>query len=571
MKHFLNNIPIAPRNILTIGLSSDFTGNPDEQELTTTKLILPREGKEIIDNHISANGIFEGIPYQIELDAGLVLDYYIDLTEPTIYRDFEIEVTIKKRFAKDNFFDRADGTTFELMASKGVVFPIFGIPYKIVPENINEQILSLGIATYVMSDALADSILKTIESIKDLIKAVTPNAGIPPSADTGDIISLSIMALARIVYTASLLLACVKLAQRIRELIFPQTRYFDGCRVKDLISKGCQYLGYSFQSNLLTSLTPLTILPVPLIKDKDSIFDHLQNDLNFAFTKGYPTAQDTTPTLGSLIEAVETTLNAKTKVINGVVQIERRDYWINQSNNLLLPALNIQDRRQNEYTFNTADIWKRCYIHYQIDYSDIHTADKFDGADAEFSTEPLNVINSDLVAIKGLNDVSIPFAMGIRRGKLNLLEWIAYGFLIVVDGVISIFGGNTNYANNIYSNMGITIISQQFFSISKLIYSYDGKQPDTYLDYISASSLYNNYHKINEITLNDYKVFENVPVRLSSNDLLSLLNNNFANINGTIVEVLKIDFFDEQSKCLISYKQPFNYANGKVEIITIND
>ncbi len=120
MRHFLNDIEISPRNVIDIGVTSDFTGNPIELELNVDKIILPREALTIIQQHIATQGVFEGVPYRVEM-PGVVLDYYVDLTESPVFRSYEIEVKIKRRNGLDNFFDRADGTTFELLNSKGVV------------------------------------------------------------------------------------------------------------------------------------------------------------------------------------------------------------------------------------------------------------------------------------------------------------------------------------------------------------------------------------------------------------------------------------------------------------------
>ena len=102
MKHFLNNIPISPRNVLEIGLITDYTGNPSLLQIDSDTVVLPREAKEIIENHVSTQGVFEGIPYMIEMDSGVKLEYYVDLTEGTVYKDYEIEVKIKKRKGFDN-------------------------------------------------------------------------------------------------------------------------------------------------------------------------------------------------------------------------------------------------------------------------------------------------------------------------------------------------------------------------------------------------------------------------------------------------------------------------------------
>ena len=571
MKHYLNGVPVSPRNVLEIGLNTDYTGNPNMLQVDTDTVILPREAREIILNHISTQGVFEGIPYTIVTDSGITLEYYVDLAEGSIYRDFEIEVKIKKRKAYDNFFENADGLSFELMNSKGVVFPFVDIPYLIIPDNQLELGVTLSIATYVMTKEAIQATKDLITATRDLIEAITPNIGLPPAPSLGEIISLSLAVAAQLAYTLSVYVALYKLAQDLFELLFPIVRYNKGCTIKNLIQKGCEYLGYTLDSTLLDEWDKLTLMPVPLVKDKKGIFNFLKNDLAFSFTKGYPTAQDTVSTLGELIKAVELWFNARTKVYNGVVQIERRDYWRNISTNAILPALNIQDKRQGEYTLNTIEAWKRSYIHYQVDYSDINTIDFFDPTDAEYSTEPLSVINSDLVTIKGLNDINIPFALGIRKSRLSWIEEIAKAFFVLIDGVTGIFGRGTNYVAKIKNRIGVTQLSQQYFGVTKVLYATNGKQPANYVEKIKASNIYKNYHNIDEININGYKIYTDVPIRLKSDEFVSLLNNNFAYINGVLCEILTIRYIDELSRAIISYKEPYEYASGKVEIIAINE
>jgi len=571
MRHFLNEVEIAPRNITEIGVINDFTDRPKELEINVDKLILPREALTIIQNHINTIGIFEGIPYRIELESGININYYVDLTESAIFRDYEIEVKIKRRNALDNFFDKANGSTFELMNSQGVIFNSFDTPYLIVKDNAAELGISLAITLFIMVKELIAAIRDLATAISDLIQAVTPNATLPPLPPLGAIIALVVTVVAQLVYTIVLLLAVIKLGQQLLELIFPKIRYFLACKVKELLLKGSQFLGYTFQSTLLDALPGLTILPVPLRKKNGSFFDFLQNDLNFAFNKGYPTASDSTPTLGSLFTAIEDQLNARTKVINGVVYLERRDFWQNMAASAILPALVLQDKRTDEYTLNTAEAWKRYYIHYAVDFEDVHTVDDFDSTDAEYSTEPLNVINADLVTIKGLQEVNIPFALGKRKDKLNWIENVAKGVFDVIDELINFLGGNSSLGSLIENRIGSTQIGAQYFGVTKMLYTVNGKQPANYKDFIRASRLWANYHYINQIQINGYLIKESARTKISNLDFVNLQINNFAEINGVPAEILRIEFIDAKSYAIISYKELNNYALGKVQTITINE
>lgn len=564
MRHFINDTEIAPRELVTIGLNNDFTDRQGILESTADRIVLPREGRDLVLQHIATQGVFEGIPYKMITQSGIELEYYIDLTENAVFRDHELEVTIKRRGGKDNFFDNANGTSFDLMAAQGVNFQYIDVPYVIVKDNAVELGITLALSIYVLTKELIAQIVALSESITNIIDALPP---LP--ANAGQLSTLIIKALLQLAVVALTLIALVKMAQQFFELLFPKLRYFQACKVKELLQKGCQYLGYNFQSDLLDQLPGLTILPVPLVKEKCSFFDSLQNDLNFAYTNGHPGAPDTVSTLGRLFEVMESMFNARTRVNNGVVRLERRDYWQNLTTNLLQPAVNLQNERDQEYTLNTVEAWKRYYIHYQVDQSDLHTLDFFDPTTAEYSTEALSPINPDLVSIKGLNDVSIPFALGVRKNNLNWIEKIVKGFFELIDEVVNAFGGNGNLAAQIQNRIGVLQVSQQFFSTTKLMYTVNGKQPANYAETIQAAAIYKNYHKINEIALNDYRIIEGAPVRLNAQEFVNLLDNNFAEINGQVCEILTVQYFDEQYKAIISYKCPFDYADNTVEVIEV--
>ena len=573
MKFELNGVEVAPIDLLVIGLVSDFTNRPDQLKIDTDRVTLPREGLEIVQSWINTNGIFQGIPAKVTTADGTQIEYYADLYDPSnkpVFSTYAVELKLKRRYGNENFFDRAKGLTFDLMAKNGVQFNTFEIPYVIIKDNSVEMALSLGIAIYSMTRELIDQAVELVQTIKDIIDATTPNTG-APSLDTGDIIGLYIQAVFQVVFIGLLLVAIIKLAQQFFELIFPKIRYFNACKVSDLMLKGCQYLGFDFESDLLASISGLTILPVPIQKDKKGIWQYLQNDLNFSFTKGWPSTQDSTPYLGSLFDAMEKTFNGRTWVRNGAVRFERRDYLQNISQNLIKIALNNQSERTESYTYNTEECWKRYYPHYQTDFTDLHTIDDFEATDAEFSTEALNIVNADLVTIQGLDEVNIPFSMGVRKNELNWLEKLAKSFFSVVDDITGALAGGTNFEAQIDARKGVLQISQQFYANSKLLYTISGRQPENFKDIIGAPALYQNYHSINEITQNGYKIFEGVPIAISPNEFVNLLDNNFAEIDGLICEILNIKYFDEQSSGEISFKQPFDYATGKVEIITINE
>jgi hypothetical protein len=585
MTHYINNIPITPRNRTEIGIISDFSGNPEILSLTTDNIILPREAKDLIDQHIASVGLFEAIPYKVTLEGGITLEYMIDLTDGVKVRQHEIEVTLKRRQHIDDFRSQADGTSFEYMASQGVNFAVNDVPYFIVKDDQLEQALQLGIIAFIMTKEFIQAIKDTSEAIADLVEASTPILGVSPAGPTvsynvGAIVSASLKVAAQVIYTAALLVALIKLADQLIQTMFPSKRNLKGIRFNDLLRQSCAFLGYTYQSATISD--KWVLCPVPLVKGSDSIFDDVINAFSPAFNKGYPTSSDTTPTLGTFIEACETMFNARLIVSNNQVRVERRDWLNSQSIANVVPSLSLQADRDDEYTYMTtnAEVWKRYYIHYQTDFTDLHTCEGevYAEHDAEYSTEPLfPVTDPQMVTIRGLNDVNIPFALARRKTKLTIVEEIAKDVLETIDFLTGIFGGGTAYATQISQRKDAIRISQQYFSTTKVLYASVGDfqsgafvQRGDYLDFCGATALWNNYHYINAIAENDWILYENVRVRITAQDFVTLQTNNFVLVDGNLVEILKIEWIDEQSFAQMSYRTRGNWGQNKTFVQKIN-
>lgn len=583
MRHFLNGIAVAPRNLTDIGVVSDFTGNPDFLSISVDAVILPREANDIILGHINSVGLFEGIPYSVEMDDGVTLEYYVDLMDGVKVRQHEIEVKLKKRTSKDNFFARAEGTSWELLAKKGVNFQTYDVPYFVVRDNAFQEALQLSVVLYIMTEALIDAGDKLLDSINKLVEASIPIPVAPAGVgfNVPAIIGASLMVVARVIYFGLLLSAVLNLATQLLLTIFPPKRKLKGVYFKELMEKACQYFGYTFESDLLDSQPFWTLVPVPLVRDRDSVWNLLPDDIFPVFNNGYPSSSDSTPSVLTFIQALETMFNGRTFVIGNVVRIERRDWLQSQTQNQIVPAMTLQAERDDEYSYNVEDVWKRYYIHYQVDFQDLHTADgkTFDAHDSEYSTEATFPIqNEDLVQIQGLNDVSIPFSLGARKEKLNFVENLGESLLSFIDSLANTLGGNSNLAQQITSRKDCIQISQTYFSNTKVIYGQAGAVTSNEIvttesdfnNIVKAQALYNNFHTINEIVNNDFIIRENVRIRISSSEFVSLLSNNFAEIEGKICEILRLEWIDEKSFAQITYKEPLDWANGKVETLTIN-
>lgn len=549
------------RNILNVGFRTSFRDRKfSELELNIDTLILVNESKQQIHDWITTYGANVGIPTVIAYET-LNFEYYIDLTDNPIFRDYEIEVKIKRRKGKDSFFNITDGLSFELLSSRGVVFPIRQIPYVIVKDNQVELGITLSLALFSVTNAIVQATKDLAAYIADLSSGTI---GLSPAM----VISAGIKIGLQVAYIAGLVVAGIQLAQQIKELVFPKVRYLNACNVKDLISKGCENIGYTFQSTLLDSITDLVLLPAPLQKENDSIFDNLLDNLDQSFTKGYPTASDTTPTLGLLIDSMLEMFNAKLKVNNGVVQLETKQFLKSLSTLQATPFLNLKDSRQNEYSINSNEAWQRYYIHYQTDFNDLHTLDKFEPTDAEYGNVNVNQLDPDLNLINGNIDVNIPFALGVRKSQYTFIEQRCLNLLNVIDAFTGL-----NTSANISDRLGVLQISQQFYGTTKLLLcDVNGKQPANYQDILKASALWNNYHAINNnVAPNGKKIFENAEVLMNFSEFSQILSNNYVEVDGDEAEIMEIDFIPNSSKATISYETEFDYNLGKITTFAINE
>jgi len=580
MRHLLNGIEVSPRNRDSIGVVSDFTGNPDVLSLNVDSVILPREANQYIKTWIQNNGLFLGIPYTVEMDGNITLDYYIDLSDSAakpIVRQHEIEVKLKRRNGSDSFWEKARGTSFDLIVKERGpnYFDAKRVGYIVVRDDAAMMALQLSTSIFIMT-------VQLYNAIKDFADR---------GVETGTSPLMAALKWAiQIIYWISLLSAIITLMSQLFPILFPRIKYFKGLYYSEIFNKGCQFLGYTaLPSDTIFSVQPgWFTLPVPLNEDNDSFFDGISNDLADPKNKPTCSASDTTPTFGAWLDEVLKQFNAKLFIdsVNKTVRIERRDWLDSQTSLQIDPALNIQPERDEQFTYNTEETWKRYYMAYTLDYTDTHTVDgkMFARHQAEYSTENnVPTTNADLVTIKGLNEVRINFAMGAPKGKLSFIELLAIPFCVLVDTVTIAFasfgvGNGTNYYAQILDRVNVLKVSNEYFGITKSLYvkqapaggnkvSLDTQFYDTRY---SATALWNNYHYINFIANNDYIIHEEARIRLRQSQFVSLQNSNFIFTNNKWCEVLRIEWIDEKSAATITYKEPLDWANGKVRLEKIN-
>jgi hypothetical protein len=553
-----------PVNADDIGIKLDWRGDIQEAELNTDTIILSNRAKKLVLNHIDQFGVFQGVPIIVQVGS-TALEYYIDLqSNPRIsgFGDSEIEVAIKRRRSITWFREQVNALSFEVVNKTNPISTI-NVPYLIVPDNQAEMLIMLLISTYTLTKALIEGIKQLVASITHFIKITFAGTGVL----VGQIISAALLLIANIVYVAALIIALIDLTKKIIELIFPSIRKLKGSTVRELITKGCAKLGFTFESTVLDALDKLTVMPVPLQKDNKSIFQNLISSNTQSYTKGYPTARDTTPTLGSLFNFLEDLTQSQLRIIGTTVYLEEDNYWQEQSGLQIVNTLNLQDVRENQWTYNIDEAWKRYYLHWQYDTSDIHTMDNLDSLDMEWSTEYVTVAEPDLFVVKGLVDIGLPFAFGNRKSSLTWVEKAAIPFAKLGDQVINFFGGNSNLLAKINGRIGVTQVSQQYYSVTKMLWATNGKQPANYLTKIGALPIANRYHAKNKVKENFQRI-QTARIPLSTANFDMITNNNYVqDENGNSLKLLTFEFINESKEADIEYSVSSNEGNNTKTIL----
>ena len=572
-KHFLNGTQISPFNADSIGFKIDYTADYNKPELNVDSIILkaPKDRQLILD-HIATLGVYEGMPYDIVVGS-LTLNYYIDFTENVVIGDSQIEVNIKRRFSVKAFKDRANGSSFEYLNTLNP-FEIKRNQYMIVSDTVALQMIIMLMNTF----ALLREVILSAKSLGilgvDTVEANTPDvplavAGAPPTPVVGVVVkpattvSAIIKIILQIAFTLAVIIQMVIMLKRMFELFVPPVRYFNVTRVKHLLERGCDSLGYGFQSSILDQFEGLTVQPVPLNNPESSVWKFITGNDNTVYTKGYPTASDTTPTLGKLIDFVVEWCNGELRVDNtNTVRIEHDFNDVPSAS--VVNTLNVQSKRENQHTFNFGETWKRYYLHYLTDNTDMHTLDNFQNGQIEKSTEPVNVVNADLVSIRGLAEPTFPFAFGARKTELNVVEKALFTFAKLADGVVNTLGGQSSLATLVTNRIGSMMISQQQFTTTKLLYMSGERQTANFMDVIGSKQVYDRWHFTNEVKEN-FKSLFNSTIPLSPEQFDLIVNGNkfiTDQITGEELEILIFEWINDIRQGTIDYAVKSDEGNN---------
>jgi hypothetical protein len=528
----------------------DFSGSRTKLlEIASQDMTFVREDYTRIKAWLDTRGYYVGMPLSIVYSATTTIEYLLDFSASSFREEVGRSYTVPiVRFeGTDNFFDNAMGVSFSKLPWQPSL-DFRDIDYVVLPKTQFSYFLGIALATFGLGQEVANAVQEIQEGIADVVKAVTP-VGLPPGPDWGAIIVAVIKLAARIVYTIVIFILLIKLVGEILNLVFPKVRQFQGVGVKTLISRTAEKYGLTLSSTLLDSLEDLTILPVPLKKKDPSFFEEWLFPASLAYTYGYPSPKDIVKSPGQVIKIIEDVFNAEAVIRNGQLVIENEDFFIQNAGQNIPLAYNIQDSINSVKGNNSDEIFKRIVIDYPTDPTDFNTLDDTKDSTNEQSSEIINSLGANYELIKGLNFQTTTFCRGTRKQKLTFVEKAAR---VLAQG-IDLFTGSDLVAK-IDDRKNLLQIESQYFSRTKWLYMKGTKLDPNQNAFIGASAL-EGYHTSKHIENNQKDTYEKMPWAATKDEIFTLLNNNYINLDGgAVVKVIKGVWSEETNLAHLDYE-----------------
>jgi hypothetical protein len=555
---FPDNIDLNPEEHRELGFVKNFVDHRSGVTLNTENFSLVNEAYDRLYTWIyDEYGRFENPPVTITTDSGTEFPFYLDL-KPTEIGLNRISTGIQMRKSQGHFFENAEGLTFELLYAKGFLPDSMKIdvPYIIVPDLLEIQRAIAVITVLSLSYQLYQHTLELAKVAAAFLDVV----------GTGPLTAIAQL-IAVIAFYVITVIALIQAILDLKEIYFPKVRYFKAFTDLTLLRQGCLYLGYNLDSIMMTNeLQKMATLGKPQAKDGKSIFQLYQNEQSGYLQKGFPTAEDSTPTLASLFQFILDTFDSKVFIYDSIVKLERDSFFSSTASINLVPTLTDQENSDDKYIFNEDGAWGRTFDHWQVDFSDIHSSDINDGMKTEYITEPIVVLNPDLFRLHGLKENSAPFAMAGRKNSLNRVEKMFKSLLGFMDSIANVFGGSSNLAATIEERIGVMVIEQQYFGVTKKLWlDVDadgiGKQPHNFKDILSMDNIHLFFKQGLNVINNNFAI-KTMTVPFTDDNFILLLQNNYViyEPTGEAVEVVNIIWNDRKYSADITIRLPDNSA-----------
>jgi len=546
----------AVRELHEIELLATFPNGNPQANITSTEFEFVNEFAQAItdwiDDGLSGGfGIFQGIPLSVQITGQSpsynAFDGFIDMTD-----DFQVinPTTVKGKIKKDNGLqnldDLASGLTWEYLFQAGVltVNDMEWCPYIIEKEFDPVAFLLLILA-----------IFQTTVILIDLIKSIAQ------SIASG--ITAPILFALDVIYAGLLIVSLISLIKDFIRMIIQPIKYTRCMRLKKLLEIGSGHLGFTYN----TTIQEIQQNKIILLPSKDSVDEEgnaekqLAGVLIYNAGNGYPNARDYGYTFGEILALVNKTFNAKIGIKNGVIEQHslNSSWWLQQSS-YTMPSILLESKK-----YNTEEMTSNVLLTFTPDSQDKNVIENYKGTSYEVITTPITTPNVKRVLLKGLDEVEIPYALGIRKNTANFIERTLDTLIGIVKDLADAIADVLPFVDSppaVPSRIGVLKMETDFLNVPKMLYTNpDCTLPVNYHDLWSAKVLYNQYHIQKSFVgnnfndANQYHIYEGVRIPFGFEDFLSLIDNSyFYDMNGSPSQVTKIQWNVSNDYAVVDFK-----------------
>jgi len=522
---------------------------PDVDPITIT---LTGEARDDTYQHVQdglngGTGIFEGIPVELSVasatEAITVLDGMLDLTDgyteidpdPKTGKPQSIEATIKKLNGVQTFRNMMASITAADLIEDGDITPNDYSNIKYIVSDLRELPFKTAFASVLIYETI-QKIQETIDRIQTAIaNGIAHAAGGPTGPIAAVAFNLAVLAI-EIAFTLVMAAQAINIATEVITEVLGVVRTHKGITIRKYFEAAAAKKGYTFSS-------PIADLDWVMLPSNLNTNTGILDIGVKSVTVGVPAPGDPGYNLANMMQVMEDTFNGKFFVSGNTVQFRTLsdDFW-RQNTTFSMP-----DVRLERKTFNTQDIVANIAITMSTDIEDNFTIDNWNGTSITINTDLSTKTQPNLSNITGFDDIQIPFALGNRKDKLNILEETLKVFAEGIQNLLSVFGINASLVDKINDRKGLLKVSTPYHTVAKLLKMNGSLLDVNYRSQLSAEYLWDTYISERSFVTNANRrqrvIYTGLTIPFRLSNFLEILENTFFQLSdGRVGKLTKCEW-----------------------------
>jgi hypothetical protein len=482
-----------------IQLKAAFGSNSNQPSIESDRMELVLDASTKVRNHVQTGGIFEELPAEMDFEGLRILSGFIDTAEE--YEEVNVSfgagneqpTTVLAKFKKDDsiqyFTEKIKGVSYGLLYEEGFITKQDFTTIKTVIRkrtNFTEVAIAL-ITIYLLSKQIDDTVEKLKQTIADISFKYSASV---TSSVSATVYSIA-LAVIQAAYVVALFALLSKLITQVIQLIAPPKVKNKGIKFRTLLERACEYFGYTFESDI-EELDLYHYLPSKAYDNSKSLTQEVKDffvPIPTANKIGIPSTADYGYLISEMFELCTNLFNGVTNIQDGRVMFyhERNPIWYTLST--YKAPINFKFETKS---YNTEALAQTFLYSFITDASDEWTIENYTGTSYEVKTE---TGSGKTGTIKGLKRVDIPLCLPNSKTKLNLIEQMALTLAKVADALTSALGRQSGFAASFQQDFNnILMVSDNQFSVPKIVPLRGGNIPRNHRELLSAKTLYNKYY-----------------------------------------------------------------------------